>query len=125
MTDESERLLYEILQYVRASTVTAVRGPARSVIDSARKAKVYAAMNGEKNLQEIAGSTGVPRATVWRYQVEFLAAGLAAPASRHDRNPRSLFSLEELGLAGLTSEAEEAGAAGKGEEAQKTQERSP
>ncbi len=116
MTDETEGLLYDILQYTRASALTAVRASARSLIDSARKARVYGAMTGGATVQEIAGSTGVPRATVWRYQTEFLAAGLAAPSSKHHRNPRSLFSLEELGLVGLVSEPQDVEAGQKAAE---------
>lgn len=116
-TDETNRLLDDILQYVRASAVTTIRGSARSAIDSARKAKVYAALTGDATLQEIAVSTGVPRATAWRYQADFLAAGLAAPPGKHYRYPRSLFSLEELGLAGLVSGPEGTGNAQKAEEA--------
>jgi len=108
LADETERLLYEILQYVRASAVATVRGAAKTVIDSSRKAKVYAAMTGEKSIPEIASSTGIPRATVWRYQVDFISAGLATPSGKHHRNPCSLFSLEELGLAGLASTPAEA-----------------
>jgi len=63
-------------------------------------------MNGEKTLQEIVAATGIPRATVWRYQSDFLSAGLAAPPGKYNRNVRSLFSLEELGLAELAVAAE-------------------
>jgi len=98
MTEETERLLFEILQYVRASAVTAVRSSARLVIDSPRKMKVYTAMKGDKTQQEIGVATGVPKATVWRYQTEFLAAGLASPPNKYSPNSKALFSLEELGL---------------------------
>jgi hypothetical protein len=119
MTDETERLLFDILQYVRASAVSTIRGPAQSVIDSPRKAKTYAAMSDEKTLQEIVAATGIPRATVWRYQSDFLSAGLAAPPSKYHRNVRSLFTLEELGLAELAAVVEgEAGTKGAEEAAE-------
>jgi len=107
MTDDTERLLYDILQYVRASAVTAVRVSARSIISTQRKAKVYAEMTGEKTLQEIATMTGIPRETIRRYQVDFLTSGLASPPSRFQRSPRALFSVEELGVADLTTAEDE------------------
>ncbi len=111
MSDETERLLAEILQYVRATAVSSVRPQARSVIDSDRKAKVYAAMTGDRSQAEIAAATGVPQPTISRYQRDFFVAGLATPADNSHRNPRALFTLDELSLSDLLevqTEAEEA-----------------
>ncbi len=108
MTDETERLLGEILQYVRATAVSSVRPLARSVIDSDRKAKAYAAMTGDRSQAEIAAATGVPQPTISRYQRDFLVAGLVTPADKSHRNPRALFTLDELGLSDLLQEQKEA-----------------
>jgi len=108
VTEETERLLGEILQYVRATALSSVRPQARSVIDSDRKAKVYGAMTGDRSQAEIAAATGVPQPTISRYQRDFLVAGLATPADKSHRNPRALFTLDELGLSDLLQEQKEA-----------------
>src|SRR2546427_5745835 len=99
--EETERLLGDILQYVRASAVGSVRPVARSTIDSERKAKVYALMTGDKSQPDIASVTAVAQQTVSRFQRDFLASGLAAPPDKSHRYPRALFTLEELGLSEL------------------------
>src|SRR5437879_12832865 len=109
MNDETERLLSEILQYVRATAVSSVRPQARSVIDSGRKAKVYAAMTGDKSQPEIASTTGVPQPTISRYQRDFFVAGIATPPDKSHRNPRALFTLDELGLSDLVQEPKASG----------------
>src|SRR5437879_13101809 len=76
MTDETERLLSEILQYVRATAVSSVRPQAGSVIDSGRKANVYAAMTGDKSQPEIASRTDVQEPTISRNQSSYFAAGI-------------------------------------------------
>lgn len=113
MSDETERLLGEILQYVRATAVTSVRPQARSIIDSDRKAKVYTSMTGEKSQPEMAAATGVPQTTISRYQRDFLVGGLATPPDKSHAYPRALFTLDELGLTDLVQEPKSAGEKGK------------
>ncbi len=89
------------MQYVRATAVSSVRPVARSVVDSERKARVYASMTGDKSQPEIAAATGVPQTTVSRFQRDFLTAGLATPPSNSYHFARALFTLDELGLSDL------------------------
>jgi hypothetical protein len=98
MVDASAKLLYEILQYVRAQAVAALRNGASTIIDTGAKAKVYGLLDGNTTQKAIADATRVPKTTVNRHVAAFLRGGLAVPPSEYYENPRALFTLEELGL---------------------------
>ena len=103
MTDEAEitaveKLLFEILTYLRASAASATKSRAHEVLDDYSKAMVYKHLDGSKAQAKVAEAAGVSQATVSRYAQDFVEAGLATPPSKFYTNYRALFTLEELGI---------------------------
>lgn len=98
MTDETNRLLYQILLYTRAQAVATARQSALAVVDSPRKAQVYSLMDGTRSQKQIVEIVKAPQATVSRHMISFFKAGLAVPAGEHYSGPKALFTLDELGI---------------------------
>lgn len=94
----AERLLFEIVTYLRASAASATKSRAHEVLDDYGKAMVYKNLDGSKPQATVAKASGVSQPTVSRYAQDFVEAGLATPPSKFYQNYKALFTLEELGI---------------------------
>lgn len=94
----TERLLFEILAYLRASAASTMNPRAEQILNDYRKAVVYKNLDGKRSQLKVSELTGVPQQTISRYAKEFVRAGLASPPSEFYPNYRALFTLEEIGI---------------------------
>lgn len=94
----TERLLFEILAYLRASAASTMKPRAEQILNDYRKAIVYKSLNGNRSQPKVSKLTGVPQPTISRYAKEFVRARLASPPSEFYPNYRALFTLDEVGI---------------------------
>jgi len=95
---ESERLLFEIMTYLRATTATGLKEKAKGILNSYKKAIAYENLDGNQSQAEIAKKCGVSQPMVSGYVDEFVSNGLAIEPNKYYRSHKALFSLGELGI---------------------------
>lgn len=98
MSDETNRLLYEILLYSRAQAIAAVRPNAKAILNTPQKCLVYSLMDGKHTQKQIVDETKIPQATVSSWMISFLKSGIAVPANDYYDGSKALFTLDELGI---------------------------
>jgi len=95
---ETEKLLSELIIYVRGSAAAAARPIAAKVLDSYEKAIVYSKLDGKTSQPKIEAATSVPQRTISDWLGLFVRAGLASEPSKYFASHKALFSLEELNI---------------------------
>ena len=96
--NDTDRLLSELILYVRTSAAVAVRPIANEIIDSIEKAKVYSNLDGKTTQSKIESATGVSQQTISDWIKLFVLKGLAAEPNSYYTNHKALFTSDELGI---------------------------
>lgn len=94
--NESERLLFEIMTYLRSAAAIGLREKAKEVLNSYKKALTYQNLDGNKSQTDIARICGVSQPMVSGYINEFVANRLAIEPNKYYRFHKALFGLGEL-----------------------------
>lgn len=94
--DERDRLLFEIMTYIRATAAIGLKEKTKGILNSYRKALAYQNLDGNRPQTEIAKICGVSQPMISGYANEFVSNGLAIEPNRYYRFHRALFSLGEL-----------------------------
>jgi len=95
---ETDRILNDILSYLRITAAAASKTIAAKTLDTQEKAAVYSTMDGKTPQQKIASTTGIPRQTIGDWAAVFVEAGLVSPPNKYYEAYRALFTLNELGI---------------------------
>ena len=96
--NEGERLLFEIMTYLRATAAIGLKEKAKVILNSYKKAIAYQNLDGNRSQTEIAKTCGVSQPMVSGYVNEFVSSGLAIEPNKYYRFHKALFSLGELGI---------------------------
>jgi len=95
---ESERLLFEIMTYLRAGAAMGLKDKAKVILNTYKKAMAYQNLDGNRSQTEIAKICGVSQPMVSGYVNEFVSTGLAIDPNKYYRFHKALFGLGELGI---------------------------
>lgn len=96
--NDGERLLFEIVTYLRTTAATGLKEKAQGILNSYKKALAYQNLDGNRPQTEIAKICGVSQPMVSGYVNEFVSNGLAIEPNKYCRFHKALFSLGELGI---------------------------
>ena len=95
---ETDRLISELILYIKISALPSARQLADSVIDSFEKATVYSKLDGKTPQSRIELDTGIRQSTISDWAKLFVRNRLVAEPSGYFANYKALFTLEELGI---------------------------
>ena len=96
--NESERLLFGIMTYLRAEAAMGLKDKAKVILDTYKKAMAYQNLDGNRSQTEIAKICKVSQPMVSGYVTEFVSNGLAIEPNKYYRFHKALFCLGELGI---------------------------
>ena len=95
---ETDRLLSELLLYVRTTAAAAVRPTAGNILDTYEKALIYSKLDGRTTQAKLETLSGVPQRTISDWLEAFVRTGLVSNPNAAYTSHKALYSLDELGI---------------------------
>jgi transposase len=93
---ETEKLLNDIIAYLRISAAATKRAVAKNTLDTYEKALVYNKLDGKTSQAKLEADTKVPKTTIADWLAGYVQAGLASPPNQYNPSHKALFTLQEL-----------------------------